>query len=483
MIGAASRASTVALAVLICLIAGSPAFAAQHDARHPGALPWRAEAGLPFTVDAATFPDSAGTRLEIYVRIPPITLGAAAPDSFGGTRLGIHTRLRGGNGQVQESDQVVSSTVSDSATGFGKVVVIRYATRPGTQHLNVRLTDLNSRKRGLIYMGRQVTNAEEMEGEIMTPKPQMNRDVSDIEFLWSGARGTAAEPALDLPNPERLYGLFDADLGAFFSARSPDVQPWHWVTRVTDPNGRALIEHDSTSAAARELRATAHLDLSTLPAGGYDLEVKAWQEGDRGAVVRRSHFSVAWQTESWTANPADLLDAIHLLLNADNEDTFLDLEPGEREKFLIDYWKARDPTPGTAENEAFEDFGRRIEYVNRTYTRPGLQKGMFTDMGRVYIRYGQPDEVLHQVIPAGDETLSQVLDDIERTENRPADDVRRPGLGGDIRPYEVWIYEGVVPTPLEADPRSKGAIRRRKLTFLFVDEQGLGQYTLRYSTE
>ena len=174
---------------------------------------------------------------------------------------------------------------------------------------------------------------------------------------------------------------------------------------------------------------------------------------------------------------------MHLLLTAENEDTFEQLEPGEREKFLEDYWKARDPTPGTAENEALENFSRRIEYANRTWSRPGLQKGMFTDMGRVYIRYGQPDEVLHQVIPAGDETLSQVLDEIEATENRPATDVRQPGLGGDIRPYEVWIYEGVIPTPLEADPRNQGAVRRRKLTFLFVDEQGLGLYTQRYSTE
>src|SRR5204863_8090508 len=115
-------------------------------------LPWRAEARLPYTVDVATFPDSAATRLEVYIRIPPVTLGAVAADSFGATRIGIHTRLRGGNGRIQEGDQIVTSSRSDSATGFGKVVVFRYLTRPGTQRLGVRLTDLNSRKRGLIYL-------------------------------------------------------------------------------------------------------------------------------------------------------------------------------------------------------------------------------------------------------------------------------------------------------------------------------------------
>jgi GWxTD domain-containing protein len=287
----------------------------------------------------------------------------------------------------------------------------------------------------------------------------------------------------ELPNPERMYGLYASDLRCSFRARSPDERPWNWVARVLAPGGVEVLQRDSTAAASHTLAATARIDVSTLPAGGYDLEVKAWQTGDAGAVTRRARFSVAWSTESWTRNPEDMEDAVHLLLGGDEEENFTRLEPGERESFLNEYWKARDPTPGTAENEALTQFLARIDYANRTYTRPGLQKGMFSDMGRVYIRYGQPDEVLRQVIPAGDETLDAFLDQLAQSENRPATDVRQPGIGGDIRPFEVWIYEGVVPTPLEADPRQKGAVRRRKLTFLFVDEQGFGQYTQRYSTE
>ena len=438
-------------------------------------------------MDAAVFPDSVGEVVEVYVRIPPVTLGAAAPDSFGATRLALDTRLRGGSGRVQELQRIVQSTVADSATGFGKVVVVRYLTQPGNQRLRVRLEDLNSRKRGLIYVGRQVTNSGEVEGEFATPRAQMGREISDLEFIWGETSAPSAAFRRDtsgyLPNPERLYGLYESELKTYFSARSREARPWHWLARVLDGGGRSLMERDSSAAESRALRATASLDVSTLPAGGYDLEVKAWQEGDNGAVARRAHFSVAWKTESWTADPANLEDSFHLLLSAEKEESFNRLEPGEREQFLDDYWKARDPSPGTAENEALEEFLKRVEYVNRTYTRAGQLKGMFTDMGRVYVRYGQPDEVLHQVIPAGDETLDQVLDEIERTESRPATEVRQPGLGGDIRPYEVWIYEGVIPTPLEADPRGGGAVRRRKLTFLFVDQQGFGQYTLRYSTE
>ena len=472
--------------MLALLLAG--AALAERDPNHPGPLPWRAPGDLPFTVDAAAFPDSAGTLLEIYIRIPPSTLAAARSDSLGIAQLAIETHLRGGSGRVQESRQVLRSTAADTATGFGKVVVVRAMTKAGTQQLRVRLVDLQSRKRGLAYVGRQVSNSCEVQGQFVTPRGPSGRDVSDLEFVWNDP-GSGVSPAFVrdttayLPNPERLYGLYDNELRFFFSARSKDELPWHWVARVLDQDGRAVLERDSTAAAARAVRVGAGLDVTTLPSGGYDLEVKAWQEGDAGGVVRRAHFSMAWQAQAWTSDPGEIEDIAHLLLGAEDEDEFDKLEPGERERYLENYWKARDPSPGTAENEAFEEFMQRIDYTNRTYSRPGLQKGMFTDMGRVYVRYGAPDEVLHQVIPAGDETLDQALDEIERTETRPATDVRQPGIGADIRPYEVWIYEGVVPTPFEADPKNHGTLRRRKLTFLFVDQQGLGQYTLRYSTE
>ena len=474
--------ATLALAALV----PGPAAALGRDIGRLGPLPWRPHGDLPFTVDAAVFPDSSGFRTEVYVRIPPTTLGTATPDTFGVTAMALHVRLRAG-GAIQDRDQVVTGSAADSATGFGKVVSYHFLSRPGPLRLRVRLEDSNSRKRGLLYVGRQIARASEIEGDLPIPRAQMGRDLSNLAFLWpappAADDSARARDAAGLPNPERMYGLYTSDLLSMFRARSPDLRPWHWVARVLGANGTPLMERDSTSDASRRLEAIARLDVSTLPAGGYDLEVKAWQEGDAGALARRARFSIAWKPESWTTDPTEIEDAVHLLLGGDDEESFTRLEPGERERYLDDYWKARDPTPGTAENEALREFLTRVEYANRTYSRTGLQKGMFTDMGRVYIRYGVPDEVLHQVIPAGDETLDEVLDEIARTESRPATDVRQPGPGGDIRPFEVWVYEGVVPTPFEADPRQKGAVRRRKLTFLFVDEQGFGQYTQRYSTE
>ena len=126
-----------------------------------------------------------------------------------------------------------------------------------------------------------------------------------------------------------------------------------------------------------------------------------------------------------------------------------------------------------------------MDFANRTYGRYGLGKGMFSDMGRTFIRYGEPNEVLKQVIPSQDNTLAEMVRPIAAAEPREMNDVSDRSLGPDMRPFEVWIYEGNIPFPIDADPRNTNQpnIRNRRLVFLFVDEQWVGDYRLRYSTE
>jgi GWxTD domain-containing protein len=63
----------------------------------------------------------------------------------------------------------------------------------------------------------------------------------------------------------------------------------------------------------------------------------------------------------------------------------------ERDNFIEAFWKRRDPTPDTEENEFKEEHYRRIAYANEHFAAgvPGWK----TDRGRIYIVYGPPDEI------------------------------------------------------------------------------------------
>src|SRR5207245_11646742 len=69
----------------------------------------------------------------------------------------------------------------------------------------------------------------------------------------------------------------------------------------------------------------------------------------------------------------------------------------EREQFIADFWRRRDPDPDTEENEYREAYYERVAYVNQHFSSgiPGVK----TDRGRTYLKYGKPDEI--ESHPAG----------------------------------------------------------------------------------
>ena len=476
--------------LILASLAGAPAPAALAARSEPRSapLPWRAGSEIGFCVDAAAFPDSAGHVLGVYVRLAPSTLMALAAGRALGGKFSLAVTLRNAFGRLEhkfEQDFVASG--GDTAGGYGKVVIFPFRTTPGSKKLQLKMTWIRP---GIGGAGR--TQTETADGEFKIPLAEPGGNLSDIGFVWPAPRGALGLAAPSdhrnlLPNPERLYGLYADSLRARFIARSPGPgdRPWLWVARVLDAGGRVVSTVEGQGAAGQWLDTLVVTSLAREPAGAYQLEVKAWREGDAGALLRRSPFSIGWEVDTWTANPQDLFDNAHFLLSRDEEEKFEHMPPGDRERVMAEFWRQRDPTPETGENETRETFLKRVDFANRTYGRYGLGKGMFSDMGRTFIRYGEPHEVLKQVIPTRDNTLAEMIRQIAAAEPREMTDVNDRTMGPDMRPFEVWIYEGNIPFPIDADPRNTNqpTIRNRRLVFLFVDEQWVGDYRLRYSTE
>lgn len=474
---------------MFCLLQATPAAGGDRDG--PGGLPWRQGGRLGFTVDAAAFPDSLNPALDVYVRLPPATLASLTAGLVEAPRVRVGARLRNRFGALHhEASQEFVVAPGDTGGGFGKVVLIPFPAPPGRYQLEVRVEDVLSRKRGLAYVGRKVAETAMVDGVVDVLDAETGQRLSDIGFVWGGATATgeafrhAADGAVLLPNPERLFGLFADEFRAHFLARGAPDRAWWWRARILDADGQVVADRETTQAATTVLQAELRFDVTTLPAGGYELELEVRQQGDSRHLLRRGRFSVAWQMSAWFRNPRDIEDDVHFLLDGDREEAFASMSPGEQESFLEKFWKERDPSPATAENEARLEFVRRLEYANLTWSRSGRGKGIFTDMGRAYIRHGDPDEILRQIIPAGDQTLAQLVQEITASEDRSATHVQRRGLGADVRPFEVWVYQGARTRPITAtvgsDVESK---TMKRLLFLFVDEQGYGDYRLRYSTE
>jgi GWxTD domain-containing protein len=86
----------------------------------------------------------------------------------------------------------------------------------------------------------------------------------------------------------------------------------------------------------------------------------------------------------------DFISKVRYTITAEERMAFLALAPEAREAFIEDFWKRRDPTPATPENEYKIEYYNRIARANRLFSGGGAP-GWLQDRGRVYITLGPPD--------------------------------------------------------------------------------------------
>ena len=118
----------------------------------------------------------------------------------------------------------------------------------------------------------------------------------------------------------------------------------------------------------------------------------------------------------------------------------------ERENFIENFWRRRDPNPDTEENEFREQYYERIAYANEHFTS-GIP-GWKTDRGRIYIAWGKPDEI--ETHPSGG------------AYDRPS---YEGGGSTTTYPFEIWWYRHL-------DGPGDG------IEIEFVDPTGTGEYRI-----
>jgi len=133
-----------------------------------------------------------------------------------------------------------------------------------------------------------------------------------------------------------------------------------------------------------------------------------------------------------------LEEEVVYIISKKEREVFLQLESNrERNIFIEAFWKQRDPTPGTEENEFKTEHYRRLAYANQWFGKDSPGPGWRTDMGRVYIQLGEPKSV-------------------EKYENEP-----------ELYPTVVWFYDGLAEYGLP-----------NAFSVIFFKKSGSGEYEL-----
>lgn len=181
------------------------------------------------------------------------------------------------------------------------------------------------------------------------------------------------------------------------------------------------------------------IDTLNLPLGNYDLILEARKPvplEDRGEeagtllALTKRFITVRWAGVPHSITNLDEAVEQMLYIATASELGYVKDAPTlvEKQQRFIEFWKKKDPSPGTEENELMEEYYARVEYANKHFKH--YIDGWKTDRGMVFIILGPPSQV----------------------ERHPFDAYRKP--------YEIWYYY------------------ERNRRFVFVDQTGFGDYRL-----
>ncbi len=378
-----------------------------------------------FFIDPMVFysKEEMKARLDLYIEIPLENLQFKKNYSTKDYDASISYEIK----IINSAGEIVSNElISDYITTgkaeqksldeSAKYIVKEFYLNPGKYSLEVTVTDINTKNEKTIkdkidivdYADKSiafsdimlVSNLKEENGKkIITPLVDRNIDNLKEVILFF-----------------EVYNTQNQTVENSFSFKVSDVKE-----RVVETG-----EHKYTFAPGLN-KVFEKIVTDNLVFGSYTLEIK---DKSNGEIIAHKQFSN--KLSGFPSNTKDLNLMIDQLLYIANSEQLSKIKNAPttelKQKYFIEFWRNNDPSPYTKKNENMVDYYKRIKTANERYTH--WIDGWKTDMGMVYIIYGEPNNIERYPF----------------TEN--------------TKPFEIWQFFSA------------------NKEFIFVDDTGFGDYKL-----
>ena len=393
------------------------------------------------------------TQVKAFVQVP---LSLITSSASGNLAYQVTVQLKDSTGLklAEEAWPMQHLSAALKEPGAFTVSMIEFNVKPGHYELAVAVDDSVG--------GRRILKSTDLVGYAALPtasdlvlSTRMRPFLADSsigETEWRSGQilvTSIAHVRLNPAKPDgnRIFYLMEAYTAA------PDSGSMQ--VSIQDATGRSVVQTAPIpvrlAAGGGVLRG--QLNLEGLPSGEYQFDVSV--RVSSGTTERSTPFTVL-DLQAELARQAELAQARRLTdagyfaamteAELDRAEEPLEYLASSRElrpyhgatieakrRFLANFWQQRDADTTDLRNPVREEFYGKIAYADSAYRErgSGTTSGWKTDRGRIYAKYGSPDEL--------------------------QDRVRE----GRAPPYQIWRYT-----------------RRRDTWFVFADRTGMGSYKL-----
>ena len=404
---------------------------AQNPGDRPDELAKRA-----FYLDYAAFRDSLSSNiiLEVYYKIFSADLSYQKSGDKYKANYSVDITVNHKGKQVtgiSKDDNLVADTYKQTRAKDDFIINrIIFRVPPDDYELNANLSDPTS-------------------GDLMRAKKNdlklknLARDIpslSSLEFAME-ARAAAGGDSdfvksniVLIPSVSREYGEDEPEMIIYYEIyNKPEFNgTYQAIYSLQEGERKMLIDTVQFASTGKMTSRVERFQVDNFQPGEYKLLMKVQSPDNKVDLSANAVFLIGWSVMAIVRNDwPTAVRQLRYVASADEIKKLSDTGPENHVTAWEDFWKKKDPTPSTEENELRDEYYRRIRYSDLNFGNFG-RDGWKTDLGMIYIKYGPPDEI----------------------ERHPFDI--------DSKPYQIWYYYTI------------------KRVFTFVDVNGYGDYELAY---
>ena len=355
------------------------------------------EGGGPlFFIDHASFREDSGEKyeLEVYYKIFNCGLTFVKDDnrfkaSYEIELLVLNKINKQVTGTSTGEDYMVDTYEETRSPGDFLINTENLSLYSGRYKLRIKFIDLNSGSESVLE--KNFTIPSRRKKKIMFSDIEFIRELSDsTQASKFSRRGKRAIPSVD-----RNFGDPDPTLWIYYEIYGGPKEPKEYdlVYEIYSPT-HSFSHQETTKVQIGPERfyRFESFSLEGFSEGDYFLSIKLLDQRKEKAKIERA-FQIKWSLLSMLRNDYQkFIDQLRYAGTDDELRTLREAKEEERIQKWLEFWKSKDPTPNTPENELRAEYYRRLKYASQNFAISN-KEGWETDMGMVYIVYGHPDEV------------------------------------------------------------------------------------------
>lgn len=201
--------------------------------------------------------------------------------------------------------------------------------------------------------------------------------------------------SINIQNTSHIFTYKNPYISIYYELYNIACPSLNTIYSIINEKGEIIYtSQDQVSAKDSRQGFKSSFSIRSLPSGNYKLKITKIETQTSRQAFSYTDFTVIQSPNNLKFKKfEDALAELKYIASANEINRLKEIPVNEQQKELNKFWKKKDPTPETEENELMNEYYSRLMIANSNFSHDEMP-GWKTDFGMIYMIFGTPDAII-----------------------------------------------------------------------------------------